>query len=171
MLKNFGSFSFFTPQTVSSAASNVSVSKNTESKIFVDVFEKLNILFNASGYVINSSIDGCIQMKSYLSGNPALKLVLNDDLTMADSNSPGSVVLDDCNFHESVNYGEFILNKALKINPPEGEFVVMNYRVTTDFAAPFKIFAYFEQVNPYKLELMLKVESAKLSSNRHILRT
>ena len=99
MLKNFGSFSFFTPQTVSSSASSVSISKNTESKIVVDVYEKLNILFNASGYVINSSIDGCIQMKSYLTGNPALKLVLNDDLTMADSNSPGSVILDDCNFH------------------------------------------------------------------------
>jgi AP-4 complex subunit mu-1 len=59
-------------------------------------------------------------MKSYLSGNPSLKLVLNDDLTMADSNVQGSIVLDDCNFHESVNYGEFLLNKALKVSPPEG---------------------------------------------------
>lgn len=69
------------------------------------MYEKLNILFNSSGYVINSSIDGCIQMKSYLTGNPALKVVLNDDLTVADSNSPGSIVLDDCNFHECVNHG------------------------------------------------------------------
>jgi AP-4 complex subunit mu-1 len=59
-------------------------------------------------------------MKSYLSGNPSLKLVLNDDLTMADSNVQGSIVLDDCNFHESVNYGEFLMNKALKVSPPEG---------------------------------------------------
>lgn len=43
----------------------------------------MNILFNASGYVINSSIDGCIQMKSYLQGNPALKLLLNEDISMS----------------------------------------------------------------------------------------
>jgi AP-4 complex subunit mu-1 len=30
--------------------------------------------------VINSSIDGVIQMKSYLQGNPDLRLVLNNDL-------------------------------------------------------------------------------------------
>jgi AP-4 complex subunit mu-1 len=43
-------------------------------------------------------------MKSYLTGNPSLKLLLNEDLTMADSNQPGTIMLDDCNFHESVNY-------------------------------------------------------------------
>ena len=68
---------------MSSSASNVSVSKNKEKEIFVDIYEKINILFNASGYIINSSIDGCIQMKSYLNGNPALKLILNEDITMA----------------------------------------------------------------------------------------
>jgi AP-4 complex subunit mu-1 len=81
-------------------------------------------------------------MKSYLVGNPALKLILNEDITMADSNVPGVVVLDDCNFHESVNYSEFIVNKSLRIDPPEGEFVVMNYRITSDFTAPFKVFAF-----------------------------
>jgi AP-4 complex subunit mu-1 len=39
-------------------------------------------LFNSNGFVINSSIDGVIQMKSYLQGNPELRLVLNDDLTI-----------------------------------------------------------------------------------------
>ncbi len=38
-------------------------------------------------------------MKSYLTGNPSLKLLLNEDITMADSNTPGNIVLDDCNFH------------------------------------------------------------------------
>jgi AP-4 complex subunit mu-1 len=32
--------------------------------------------------VINSSIDGVIQMKSYLYDNPDLRLVLNNDLTV-----------------------------------------------------------------------------------------
>ena len=109
------------------------------------------MIFNASGYVINSSIDGCIQMKSYLTGNPALKLILSEDIAMAESNSPGNVILDDCNFHETVNYSEFLMNKSLRIDPPEGEFVVMNYRITSDFTAPFKVFAFFETVNQYKV--------------------
>ena len=54
--------------------------KNKKNEIFVDIFEKISILFNSTGYVINSSIEGYIQMKSFLTGNPPLKLALNEDL-------------------------------------------------------------------------------------------
>ncbi len=37
--------------------------------------------------MINSSIDGVIQMKSYLQGNPELRLVLNDDLVVGRNNA------------------------------------------------------------------------------------
>lgn len=131
----------------------------------MDIIEKINILFNASGYVINSSIDGCIQMKSYLINNPSLKVILSEETCMADSNIPGSVVLDDCNFHESVNYSEFLVNKALRIDPSEGEFVAMNYRITSDFIAPFKVFAFFETVNEYKVELTIKLKSVYPKNN------
>lgn len=83
-MKRLGNFSLFSSNTINSSASSVSVSSKTnQNEIFIDIYEKINILFNSSGYVINSSIDGCIQMKSYLLGNPALKLLLNDDITMA----------------------------------------------------------------------------------------
>jgi AP-4 complex subunit mu-1 len=168
MSKLGGSFSLFSPDTISSQASKVAVGKNKEHEIFVDVYEKISMIFNASGYVINSSIDGCIQMKSYLHGNPPLKLMLNDDVVMAGSANTvgGKVVLDDYNFHESVNYSDFELNKALKITPPEGEFIVMNYRVTTDFNAPFRVHAYFEESNPYKLEFVVKVRVASIYSSK-----
>jgi AP-4 complex subunit mu-1 len=98
-MKNFN-FSIFSGNTINSSASSVSVnSKTNHNDIFIDIYEKINILFNSSGYVINSSVDGCIQMKSYLLGNPSLKLTLNDDLTLAETNSPGSIILADCNFH------------------------------------------------------------------------
>lgn len=32
------------------------------------------------GYILTSEIDGTIQMKSYLTGNPEIRLALNDDL-------------------------------------------------------------------------------------------
>lgn len=119
--KKLSDWNIFSSSTAPSDASKISVNKNKENEIYVDVIEKINMLFNASGYLINSSVDGFIQMKSYLHGNPNLKLSLNDDLVTAGSNNTnGSVVLEDCNFHESVNYSEFEMTKALKITPPEG---------------------------------------------------
>lgn len=35
----------------------------------------------------------------------------------------------------------------------------MNYRITSDFTAPFKVFAFFETVNQYKVELTIKLKS------------
>ena len=91
----------FSSSTASSEASKVSVNKNKENEVYVDVIEKVSMLFNSSGYLINSSIDGFIQMKSYLHGNPTLKLSLNNDLALASSSNSSSagVVLEDCNFH------------------------------------------------------------------------
>jgi len=66
-------------------------------------------------------------MKSYLTGNPPLKLALNEDLCVGKSTFGNAVTLDDCNFHESVNATEFNLNKTLKINPPEGYFFKFNF--------------------------------------------
>ncbi len=45
----------------------------------------------------------------------------------------GSVVLDDCAFHECVDTKDFDALKTLAINPPDGEFLVMNYRINGDY--------------------------------------
>ena len=74
-------------------------------------------MFNQNGTVINSSIDGVIQMKSYLHGNPGLRLVLNDDIVVGKNapKSSGGVVLDDCAFHECVDTRDFDTMKTLAI--------------------------------------------------------
>jgi AP-4 complex subunit mu-1 len=92
--------------------------KNQKDQIFVDIIENISVLFNSTGYVINSSIEGCIQMKSYLQGNPDLKLALNEDLSIGKTGSGPTI--DDCNFHENVNSSEFDLTKTMRIKPPEG---------------------------------------------------
>ena len=55
---------------------------SARNEIFVDILERLTMLFAANGSVVNSAIDGCIQMKSYLAGNPELRLALNEDLVV-----------------------------------------------------------------------------------------
>jgi hypothetical protein len=53
------------------------------------------------------SVDGCIQMKSFLKGSPQVHLALNEDLQIASAgerraapSAYGAVQLDDVNFHE-----------------------------------------------------------------------
>jgi len=119
-------------------------------------------LFNSNGLVINSSIDGVIQMKSYLHDNPDLRLVLNNDLQVGRTitGPTGSVVLDDCNFHECVDLKDFESLKTLAINPPDGEFLVMNYRINGEFPAPFRIYPFIEETSPHKITVTLKVRSS-----------
>ena len=138
-------------------------STNQKNEIFVDILERLNVLFSNNGYVLNSTIDGCIQMKSYLAGNPELRLALNEDLVVGREKSSaapyGAVVLDDINFHESVNLNEFEYAKTLQFRPPDGEFVVLNYRLTGDFKTPFRIFPAIEETAPKTMEISVLVRA------------
>jgi len=136
--------------------------RKQRNEIFVDIFERISVTFNSNGYALSSSIDGTIQMKSYLSGNPELKLALNEDLVIGvggPKGGSGAVVLDDCNFHECVRLDEFESSRTLSFIPPDGEFSVLNYRVTNEFRQPFRIFPFFELVSPFKVELIIKIRA------------
>ncbi|XP_054797320.1 AP-4 complex subunit mu isoform X2 [Prosopis cineraria] len=136
-------------------------------EIFVDVIEKISITFSSSGYILTSEIDGTIQMKSYLTGNPEIRLALNDDLAIGRGQGPiygyrsssgsGAVILDDCNFHESVRLDSFDVDRTLSLIPPDGEFPVMNYRMTQEFRPPFRINVLIEEAGPLKAEVILKI--------------
>eukprot|EP01033_Poteriospumella_lacustris_P014343 gene14343-10246_t len=155
-------------KTKSSSASNVPITMknarggNNKNEIYVDIIERLTVLFNANGFVVNSSIDGSINMKSFLSGNPELRLALNEDLIIGKDNAlsagrggAGAVVLDDCIFHECVHLDEFESARTLHFLPPDGEFAVLSYRVTTDFRVPFKLYPTIEESSPYRLEVTI----------------
>ncbi|ETO13789.1 hypothetical protein RFI_23579, partial [Reticulomyxa filosa] len=104
-------------------------STNKKNEIFVDIFERI-------------SVTRFGDWKS--SGNSAMY---------------GGVVLDDINFHECVRLDEFEQTRTLRFVPPDGEFAVINYRVTNEFRQPFRIFPFFELVSPYKVELIIKIRA------------
>ena len=140
-----------------SSSSNYSITQK-KNEIYVDIIEKLTVLFNAHGYVVNSSIDGSIQMKSFLAGNPELRLALNEDLLIGRTGAYASVVLDDCNFHECVNLDEFEHTKTIHFFPPDGEFSVLNYRISAgDFRNPFKLFPSIEIIDTYRMEFICTI--------------
>ncbi|KAL3340189.1 hypothetical protein AABB24_028690 [Solanum stoloniferum] len=139
-------------------------------EIFVDIIEKISITFSSSGYILTSEIDGTIQMKSYLTGNPEIRLALNEDLGIGraggrsaydygGSAGSGAVVLDDCNFHESVQLDSFDVDRTLTLVPPDGEFPVMNYRITQEFKPPFRINTLIEEAGSLKAEVILKIRA------------
>lgn len=131
----------------------------SNNELFLDLFEKITCLFSSNGNLINSAIDGFIQIKSYLKNRPELKLVLSDDIIVGKTTTYSSgIQIDDCNFHQSVNTRDFTSQRTLYITPPDGEFVAMNYRITSDFAPPFKFYTYTEE-SPYKLELKVRIQS------------
>ena len=46
-----------------------------------------------------------------------------------------------------------------------GEFAVMNYRVTGEFRAPFRVFPFLEETSPFKVELVVKIRADMPESN------
>ncbi|KAL8133616.1 AP-4 complex subunit mu [Apium graveolens] len=143
-------------------------------EIFVDIIEKISVTFSSSGYILTSEIDGTIQMKSYLTGNPEIRLALNEDLSIGrggrsiydygGSSGAGAVILDDCNFHESVHLDSFEVDRTMSLVPPDGEFPVMNYRITQEFKPPFRVNTLIEEAGSLKAEVILKIRAEFASS-------
>ncbi|XP_050896436.1 AP-4 complex subunit mu-like [Lathyrus oleraceus] len=98
-------------------------------EIFVDVIEKISVTFDSRGYILTSEIDGTIQMKSYLTSNPEIRLALDEDLSIGISDYGG------------------------------GEFPVMNYRITQAFKTPFRISTLIEETGPLKAEVTIEVRA------------
>ena len=69
------------------------------------------------------------------------------------------IVLDDCNFHETVNMDAFESQRMISFLPPEGEFTVMNYRCSGELTMPFRVFPFLEDVGRTRLDLLVRVRA------------
>ena len=132
---------------------------STKNEIYVDIIEKVTCLFSRNGTIISSGIDGCIKMKSYLKNQPEMRIVFTDDVMVGKSSySAGRMELAGYNFCQGVRARDFESQRTLYIMPPEGEFILMNYRINNEFAPPFRIYTIVEESN-YKLELVIKLNA------------
>ncbi|GFS44040.1 clathrin adaptor complexes medium subunit family protein [Actinidia rufa] len=121
-------------------------------KNFVLVYELLDEVVDF-GYVQTTSTE---VLKSYVFNEPIFDY--------SGSSGSGAVILDDCNFHESVHLDSFDMDKTLTLVPSDGEFPVMNYRMTQEFKPPFRINALIEEAGPLKAEVILKIRAEFASS-------
>ena len=102
--------------------------------------ERLNLLVAANGTLLRSEILGSLKMRSYLSGMPELKLGLNDKLLFEATGrraggrglSKGKAVeMEDIKFHQCVRLARFENDRTISFIPPDGEFELMSYRLST----------------------------------------
>lgn len=61
----------------------------------------------------------------------------------------------DCNFHECAKLDEFESLRQLSFTPPDGEFVLLNYRINAEFRCPFRLFPSVCDIDPYRWVLCL----------------
>jgi len=139
--------------------------KHKKNEIFLDVVEKLNLLVAANGTVLHSEILGAVKMKSYLSGMPELKLGLNDKLMFeatgrqTAARTGKSVELEDIKFHQCVRLARFENDRTISFIPPDGEFDLMTYRLSTHVKPLIWVEAVVEPHKGSRIEYMIKTRS------------
>ncbi|XP_012665599.1 AP-1 complex subunit mu-2 isoform X3 [Otolemur garnettii] len=167
------------PPTVTNAVSWRSEGiKYKKNEVFIDVIESVNLLVsphtsapslsclgagegvNANGSVLLSEIVGTIKLKVFLSGMPELRLGLNDrvlfELTGRSKNK--SVELEDVKFHQCVRLSRFDNDRTISFIPPDGDFELMSYRLSTQVKPLIWIESIIEKFSHSRVEIMVKAK-------------
>ena len=158
-------------------------------EIFVDVLERLSAVFTVpagegrQAALATCSVEGTVLCKSYLTGSPWLRMALAQDLVIGGQQlrsggggeaAPGTLVLDDCNFHACVQTEELGCSRTLTLVPPEGEFALLNYRLSSnDLAMPLRVMTVVEEPSACRVELHVKLTcdvAARLAAHNVVLR-
>lgn len=111
-------------------------------EVYIDLHETVTLLLSQTGTVLRAETNGTVMMRTSLSGMPECKFALNDKLNMdrdsaknagAGGLKPKSdaVEIDDCSFHRCVRLSKYDTERTITFIPPDGEFKLMSYRVTT----------------------------------------
>ena len=147
--KSFLDKQFFQTSTIKAKASQNPITTFKErNEVFIDVIEQIIVLFNSSNSIISSYVNGCVRVKSYLTGTPKLSMTFSDEAN-----------LSNISFHETVDDSQFKNSRSLALTPLIGESCIMRYRLKDGFVVPFKIFPFLNLESPYKLEILLKIRS------------
>ena len=156
-----------TDVVVPTAASNA-VSWRTEdikyskNEVFLDVVEKLNMIVSSNGEILSSEIIGQLRMNSRLSGMPELKLGLNDKTLydMQGKTSRGKLVeMEDIKFHQCVRLSKFNQDRSITFIPPDGEFILMDYRMGARVKPLILVETTIENQTKSKIEYLIKAKA------------
>ncbi|XP_074502545.1 AP-3 complex subunit mu-1 [Sebastes fasciatus] len=94
--------------------------KYTNNEAYFDVIEEIDAILDKSGTTVFAEIQGVIEACVRLTGMP--------DLTLSFMNPR---LLDDVSFHPCVRFKRWEAERALSFIPPDGNFTLMNYHVSS----------------------------------------
>ncbi|KAG6820631.1 AP-1 complex subunit mu-1 [Arthromyces matolae] len=133
-----------------------------KNEVFLDVIESVNMLVNANGNVVRSEILGAIKMKCYLSGMPELRLGLNDKVMFESTGRTArgkAIEMEDVKFHQCVRLSRFENDRTISFIPPDGEFELMSYRLSTPVKPLVWVEAAVESHKGSRVEYVVKVKA------------
>ena len=104
-------------------------------------------------------------MNCKLSGMPELRLGLNEKVHLG--NSPATTngqlrkraEVDDVSFHQCVRLNQFDANKIISFVPPDGEFELMNYRLTSNVKQLIWVETVIDRKKRNRIEILVKAKS------------
>jgi len=135
--------------------------KHKKNEVFLDVIESINLLVNTNGLVVQSEVVGALKMRTFLSGMPECKLGLNDKV-LFQSQGRGlskAVDLEDIKFHQCVRLTRFENDRTISFIPPDGNFDLMNYRLSQNIRPLIWIDAMVERHSRSRTEYLVKAKS------------
>ncbi|XP_073452860.1 AP-3 complex subunit mu-1 [Aquarana catesbeiana] len=94
--------------------------KYTNNEAYFDVIEEVDAIIDKSGSTVFAEIQGVVEACVKMTGMP--------DLTLSFMNPR---LLDDVSFHPCVRYKRWESEKVLSFIPPDGNFQLMSYRVSS----------------------------------------
>lgn len=137
-------------------------------EVFVDVVEKVNMLVAKNGSVINNEIIGEINLATYLSGRPEIVVGLNETFLFDVTNkqqqnqidvSRNVFELEDIKFHPCVKMSQYEKDKTIAFIPPDGEFNLMTYRLSTALKPIIHIDSTIEKYSRSRIEMLIRARS------------
>ncbi|KAJ7430034.1 clathrin adaptor mu subunit [Mycena galericulata] len=131
-----------------------------KNEVFLDVIESIDLLVNSKGDVVRSEILGAVNMKCYLSGMPELRLGLNDKVMFESTGRTTrgkAIEMEDVKFHQCVRLARFENDRTISFIPPDGEFELMSYRLSTPVKPLIWIEAAVESHKRSRVEYVVKV--------------
>jgi len=142
--------------------------KYRKNEVFVDIVESVNLLVASNGTLLRSEVIGCIKLLTHLTGMPELRLALNDRVQW-DRKGPGgaakeggesnkAIEMEDVNFHQCVKQSRD-QDRTISFVPPDGEFELMTYRLTSNIKPLIWVEAIVERHANSRVEYMIKAKS------------
>lgn len=135
---------------------NSIISKN-KNEVILNVNESIYLLVSKDGSILKAFVDGTIDFTTNITGSPVCQVGLNDSLNIDHNGyenwaksdisnqraipkaAAGSVMLEDCKFHQCVSLEMFDKDRVIRFTPPEGKMELMKYHVRDNLNLPFKI--------------------------------